>query len=78
MLALGESLERGAGLAAAGNDAPLAELIGRLREEGVRAVSPNGVLGDPTGASAAAGHALLDSAAADLRAALLARPPADL
>jgi creatinine amidohydrolase/Fe(II)-dependent formamide hydrolase-like protein len=42
------------------------------------AVSPNGVLGDPTRASAAAGHTLLDAAAADLRAALLAMPPADL
>jgi creatinine amidohydrolase/Fe(II)-dependent formamide hydrolase-like protein len=53
-------------------------LIGRLREEGVRPSSPNGVLGDPTRASAAAGHTLLDAAAADLRAALLAMPPADL
>jgi creatinine amidohydrolase len=31
-----------------------------LREGGVRAVSPTGVLGDPTGATAEEGKALLD------------------
>jgi mycofactocin precursor peptide peptidase len=46
--------------AAAGNTAPLAELMPVLRRSGVRAVSPNGVLGDPAGASAAEGAALLD------------------
>ncbi|HEX6025782.1 MAG TPA: mycofactocin biosynthesis peptidyl-dipeptidase MftE [Solirubrobacter sp.] len=51
-----------------GNVAPLAELMPRLRAEGVRAVSPNGVLGDPTGASAAEGRALLAAARADLAA----------
>ena len=51
-----------------GNVAPLAELMPRLRAEGVRAVSPNGVLGDPTGASAEEGRALLASAHADLAA----------
>lgn len=51
-----------------GNVEPLATLLPRLREEGVRAVSPNGVLGDPAGASAEEGRALLASAAADLRA----------
>jgi creatinine amidohydrolase len=58
------------GLAEVGNGAPLGELIGRLRDEGVRAVSPNGVLGDPTGASAEEGRALLAAAVADLCAAL--------
>jgi creatinine amidohydrolase len=53
-----------------GNDAPLAELIGRLRAEGVRAVAPNGVLGDPAGASAAEGLALLAAAVDDLCATL--------
>ncbi len=48
--------------------APLAELLPRLRSEGVRAVSPNGVLGDPAGASAEEGQALLAAAIADLRA----------
>ena len=45
--------------AQAGNGAPLAELMGVMRAEGVRAVSANGVLGDPTGASAEHGRALL-------------------
>ena len=31
---------------------PLADLLPRLRAEGVRAVSPTGILGDPTGAGA--------------------------
>src|SRR3954451_18659619 len=39
-------------LAAAGETAPIGELLPRLRAQGVRAVSPNGVLGDPAGASA--------------------------
>ncbi|HTT96093.1 MAG TPA: mycofactocin biosynthesis peptidyl-dipeptidase MftE [Solirubrobacterales bacterium] len=54
-------------LAEVGNTAPLAEIIGALRGGGVRAVSPNGVLGDPTGASADAGRKLLAAAVADLR-----------
>src|SRR6185312_14559201 len=45
-----------------GNTAPLAELLPALRAGGVRSVSPTGVLGDPTGASAAEGAALLDAA----------------
>jgi mycofactocin system creatininase family protein len=49
-------------LAAAGATAPLAELIDDIRASGVRAVSANGVLGDPAGASAAEGEALLDDA----------------
>jgi creatinine amidohydrolase len=53
-----------------GNDAPLTELIGQVRAEGVRAVSPNGVLGDPTGASAAEGRALIDAAVDELCAML--------
>ncbi|WP_222048901.1 mycofactocin biosynthesis peptidyl-dipeptidase MftE [Modestobacter lapidis] len=35
-------------LAEPGTTAPLAELLPRLLKDGVRAVSPNGVLGDPT------------------------------
>ena len=46
-------------LAAAGETAPVAELLARLRAEGVRAVSPIGVLGDPAGASAAEGADLV-------------------
>lgn len=45
---------------------PAAELGPLLVADGVRAVSPSGVLGDPTGATAAQGEALLDAAAADL------------
>ena len=47
------------GLAEAGETRPLAELIDRLRRDGVRPVSPNGVLGDPRGASAEEGRRLL-------------------
>jgi creatinine amidohydrolase len=45
--------------AAAGNRLPIADLMPTLRSHGVRAVSPNGVLGDPCGASAAEGDRLL-------------------
>lgn len=38
---------------------PVADLMPRLRTEGVRAVSPNGVLGDPTTASRDLGRRLL-------------------
>ncbi|MFC6012126.1 mycofactocin biosynthesis peptidyl-dipeptidase MftE [Nocardia lasii] len=53
-------------LAAPGDRRPLAELLPLLRAGGVRAVSPNGVLGDPTGADAAEGAALLRRATDDL------------
>jgi creatinine amidohydrolase len=46
----------------------IASLMPRLRREGVRAVSPNGILGDPTGATAAEGRALLDRASSELAA----------
>jgi creatinine amidohydrolase len=45
---------------------PIDALLPRLRAEGVRPVSSNGVLGDPTGASAEEGRALLDALVADL------------
>ncbi|RBY76560.1 mycofactocin biosynthesis peptidyl-dipeptidase MftE [Blastococcus sp. TF02-09] len=45
--------------AVAGETAPMAVMLPRLRAEGVRAVSPTGVLGDPAGASAAEGAELL-------------------
>jgi mycofactocin precursor peptide peptidase len=50
----------------AGNPEPLGRLWTALRFDGVRAVSPMGVLGDPAGASADEGRRLLDAAAADL------------
>jgi mycofactocin precursor peptide peptidase len=68
-----------AGLAAAGNTRPLAELMPSLRAAGVRSVSPNGVLGDPGGASAAEGAAILSELLASLLTAAdawAARPAA--
>jgi len=58
------------GRAEAGNTRPLTELMPELRRSGVRAVSPNGVLGDPAGASSAEGAALLARLGADLLAAV--------
>ncbi|MGO9891601.1 MAG: mycofactocin biosynthesis peptidyl-dipeptidase MftE [Solirubrobacteraceae bacterium] len=43
-----------------GQTRPIAELMARLRSDGVRPVSPNGVLGDPTGATAGEGRRLLE------------------
>jgi mycofactocin precursor peptide peptidase len=45
--------------AVVGDTRPLDELMPLLRSGGVRAVSPSGVLGDPTGASPAEGDLLL-------------------
>jgi mycofactocin precursor peptide peptidase len=53
-----------------GNTRPIAELMPALRASSVRAVSPNGVLGDPAGASAAEGAALLGRLLADLLATI--------
>ena len=53
-----------------GNRRPLAELWPALRAGGVAAVSANGVLGDPTGATAAEGRRLFDRLVSDLEAAL--------
>lgn len=43
-----------------GNTAALVDLFPLMAEHGVRAVSANGVLGDPRGATAEEGHALLE------------------
>ncbi|MGY2128004.1 mycofactocin biosynthesis peptidyl-dipeptidase MftE [Blastococcus sp. SYSU DS0617] len=56
--------------AVAGETAPLTEILARLRAEGVRGVSPNGVLGDPAGASAAEGAEFVADLAARLVAAV--------
>jgi creatinine amidohydrolase len=63
--------------AAPGETRPLTEIMADLRARGVRPVSENGVLGDPTGASAAEGETLLALLVADLEAMLsgLAGPP---
>ncbi|MEV0358606.1 mycofactocin biosynthesis peptidyl-dipeptidase MftE [Nocardia sp. NPDC050697] len=49
-----------------GETRALRELLPALRSGGVRAVSANGVLGDPAGATAAEGTALLDRIVTDL------------
>jgi mycofactocin precursor peptide peptidase len=49
-----------------GDQRPIRTLLPLLVEGGVRAVSANGVLGDPTGASAGEGDRLLAAAVADL------------
>ncbi len=54
-----------------------AELLPELTEHGVRAISASGVLGDPTGASAESGMALLDEAAADLASTVATLSRAD-
>lgn len=46
-------------LAESGNTAPARELVADMRVGGVRAVSGNGVLGDPTTADAAHGEAVM-------------------
>lgn len=58
-------------LAVAGDTRPLDEIIGQMRRAGVRAVSPNGVLGDPTTATAAAGESIIDSWTSDLVATIV-------
>jgi creatinine amidohydrolase len=57
------------GRRAAGVTTPIGELLPRLRAEGVRAVSPTGVLGDPAGASAEEGAAVLTTVVEQLVAA---------
>jgi creatinine amidohydrolase len=46
-----------------GDTRPIAELLPELRAGGLRAVTANGVLGDPAGASAAEGSAILEAMA---------------
>jgi len=58
-----------------GDIRPLAAVMGELRRGGVAAVSANGVLGDPAGASAGEGERLLATLAADLVAAVAAWRP---
>ena len=58
--------------AMAGDATPIADLLPRLRAEGVRAVSPTGVLGDPEGATAEEGAALLADLAQRLVGAVAA------
>ncbi len=52
--------------AQAGRREPLSELIDGLRAHGLRGVSPNGVLGDPAGATAELGESLFAELGDDL------------
>jgi creatinine amidohydrolase len=63
--------------AAAGNTSPAGELMEAMRSGGVRAVSPNGVLGDPTGATERHGRSVFGMWVASLSSrvhALLREP----
>lgn len=52
--------------AQAGNTSPIQDLLPRLLEAGLAAVTTNGVLGDPAGANAKEGEALIQRATAEL------------
>jgi creatinine amidohydrolase len=54
------------GRAQAGSTEPLARLMPRMRSSGLRAVSRNGVIGDPSGSSGDEGRVLLDEACEQL------------
>lgn len=58
-----------------GNTTPIERLLPRLVVDGVAAVSANGVLGDPTGASAAEGARLLAQMAADVTRSIVSWQP---
>jgi creatinine amidohydrolase len=58
--------------AAPGDTRPIAEIYPLLRERGVRELSPNGVLGDPSGASAEEGERMLEALTAGLRSVVIA------
>lgn len=58
-----------------GNRTPVAQLLPALVRGGVAAVSINGVLGDPTGASAAEGRRLFEQMAREVAAAVRSGTP---
>lgn len=60
-------------LAAAGNTTPIEKLLRTLTANGVREVSPSGVLGDPSGANAEEGQRLLVSMVEHAQALLAKR-----
>lgn len=69
MLAIAPALVR-LDRAERGRTEPIGELSAELRRDGVRAVSENGVLGDPAGATASHGRNLLTRLTIDLVAAV--------
>lgn len=74
MLALDPALVR-MEAAVVGNTASLQELLPVLTREGTVAASPNGVLGDPTGADAEQGGLMLDAIVERLRERLVRWQP---
>jgi mycofactocin precursor peptide peptidase len=72
LMALSPASVRSESAAAGGIDvgATSTDLLARLRAGGVSSVSPNGVLGDPEAASAAAGRRLVDDWLSDLLTSL--------
>ncbi|MFC3995605.1 mycofactocin biosynthesis peptidyl-dipeptidase MftE [Nocardiopsis sediminis] len=74
MLYLAPHLVR-ASAAVAGDTRPLAELMPDLVARGVRAVSPSGVLGDPAGASAEEGRAIVAAMVASVVRGITAGRP---
>ena len=64
-------------LATEGPDLRLDDLLPRLREDGVRGVSPTGVLGDPNGASGAEGERFVNDFVDDLILEIEAWRPID-
>jgi creatinine amidohydrolase len=56
--------------AVAGDVRPLAAIAGELRRHGIAAVSPSGVLGDPSDATLGEGRDLLDTLTDDLVSAV--------
>jgi mycofactocin precursor peptide peptidase len=56
--------------AAAGCTAPLAEILPTLMRDGMAALTPNGVLGDPAGANAEEGARILEAMVARIRGTL--------
>jgi creatinine amidohydrolase len=65
-------------LAAPGCTEPLERIMPRLRAEGVRPISSNGVLGDPAGANASEGEQLIAALTDELAAAVTARWPPEV
>jgi creatinine amidohydrolase len=61
--------------AESGNTTPIERLLPRLVVDGVAAVSANGVLGDPTGASAAEGARLFGAMVADVTRSIVSWQP---
>ena len=69
LLAIDPSCVRVDALEPGSTDA-IGDVLDRLRVDGVRAIAPNGVLGDPTHATTAEGEELLATLVADLRTRL--------